>query len=810
MYSNYEINGTYQLSKMKATDRVSGSLLLHAYLHLPDPSYIESLKSLPAPVTPPLINIKKLFPLKNNGWMGPGSGIMSAPGEGKDHGFGNPSELGIEMESTVTIQRNSSPSQISSRMTSLSSFPNLPSNHVPSSSETRVGDNVNKLRDRKENNWDTDTGPDSKSEDSEPDSDRNGSDWNDDENQNVLDHSFAKGSPKLTESPDRKLFRVRPAVSTFLLNGNHRHGMHVKSKTVRTLQSASSIESSSLSGSVPSSSLCDGQNDFEEGGSTRFGSIFKNENENEDENENFGRNWGSNNNEKEKLLSRKNGEKKVIDIEEERERIEEREDLMEESFSSYTTSDIIPNKNSHNNVRIIIDSINNNLHNKNGNNNNKITKIYNNDNMKNMNKSSNDIINNNDNNNRLQIQRNKLLIRPNSSNGLLNVNRQSMLDGVSKCLYGLSLVQDETNEMLFKMQKKLEIRQSARAAKCESSAAASNINYLSSRGKVKDDKKIDNHEIEKKEILKKRFIDVKKCERNQNENENENENSHFNINQESHRSTTVSVSLSEQIDPKSNFQKLKTGENNLITKNISTLSCTSLECSAVALNPFRNILENTEQSNDDRFVTGHMVIAEIAEDDGSVEENIIENYDSFSMESDPGSLSSGEMIVISSSDYTVTTSHTGVATISSPIHKMINTGGESSSRSPMMESSTRSPVMESSSRSPMMESSSRSPMMESSSRSPMMESSSPVIESSFMFAEIDSPSVSIRAVSPFHQLLAMTDNHVLSSKNVNKNQNIIHSIDNKIVPNENRICNDSNKFITSTDTTSASHNSSFS
>ena len=61
--------------------------------------------------------------------------------------------------------------------------------------------------------------------------------------------------------------------------------------------------------------------------------------------------------------------------EKERERIEEREGFMKESFSSYTTTDIVPNKDRHNNVRIIIDSINNNLNNKNGNNNNKITKI---------------------------------------------------------------------------------------------------------------------------------------------------------------------------------------------------------------------------------------------------------------------------------------------------------------------------------------------------------------------------------------------------------------------------------------------------
>jgi hypothetical protein len=51
----------------------------------------------------------------------------------------------------------------------------------------------------------------------------------------------------------------------------------------------------------------------------------------------------------------------------------------------------------------------------------------------------------------------------NSMNGMLNPNRRSMLEDVSKCLNGLSIVQEGTDGLLERMNRQLEKRQSAKA-----------------------------------------------------------------------------------------------------------------------------------------------------------------------------------------------------------------------------------------------------------------------------------------------------------------------------------------------------------
>ena len=695
--SQYEINGTYQLSKSKTSDRVSGSLSLHAYLHLPDPSYIEGLisSSTITPLTPSVIDIKKLSPLKKNGWMDPGSGMSSGSGVGTDPGSGTRSivsggvGVGVEMcgGNSVGMRRNSSPTGMTSKLSNTPShFSNSPVCPMPapssSGSDVRVGEDIGKLRDQKGPYCGSNTEPDPRSEDLELDSSIRSNEWDEDENENILEDSFAKGSPKLTESPDRKLFRVRPAVSSFLLHGNYSHGMHVKSKAVRTLQSASSIESLSLSGSGSGSSLCIGQCELEDGGSKRLGLDFDDNGDNENElefeieNENEGdnRNKNKNRNYEVSLVQVSSSESKQV-LERSSRGDEERDDKggggegrenddwLEESFSSCTTVDIIPKKKNDNNVRNIINNINENVNNNNSNNNNS---------------------NHNNNSNNNKIQRNKLLIRPSSSNGLLNINRQSMLEGVSKCLNGLSLAQDDTNDMIKRMREKLEIRKSARASKIEILSLNidndfSNTNLhnkeknINLNANINVDKKInETHDVNRKlyseEDRKKKLISEEdKMDKKTKINASQNGiNNQLLLPDSDSESNNTNFHIKK--DEKENYQKTIKPKNSF--KNVYSSTDTSAECSTEALNPFRNILEKTKQINNNNCNIFNSKMTEKVDEENDADinqegEDRIENYDSFCMESDPGSLDSTEMIVISSSGYTVTTSSAGVARVSS-------------------------------------------------------------------------------------------------------------------------------------------------
>ena len=156
------MSGTYPLSKAKASDRVSGSLSLHAYLHMPDAAYVEGIRATAMPwsastvQSPPALPHRRHTVAARTAWAVGESSINN----------NNDSPAHQEMKGFNPI--------------------------------------IDQTQESKEiNEW----------EEGEDD---------------VLELTFAPHSPKIAESPDRRLFKHRPPVFSFGENGPH--GPDTKSK----------------------------------------------------------------------------------------------------------------------------------------------------------------------------------------------------------------------------------------------------------------------------------------------------------------------------------------------------------------------------------------------------------------------------------------------------------------------------------------------------------------------------------------------------------------------------------------------------
>lgn len=282
----YEVSGTYQLCKAKATDRVSGSLTLHAYLHLPDISYVEAVRA-----TVPQHSL-----LQQQSIYAPPQRRHTAA-----------AKVAWSDPSTTADRRVASQNTVIPLHVEAEDFESSPMTN----------------------------------------------EWDEDED-DPLELSFAPHSPKVVESPDRRLFRHRPAVCSFGVHGHH--GPDSKSK-IRTAADGSG------SGLPVHSDLT--------AGSTKLGLNFHDDSEDDDS------------------------------------------DGEAEDKDEFDISGVALTRQTCSNRSV-----------------------------------------------------SKLAARkgvPTSS--AVSINRQSMLDGVSKCLDGLSMTQDSADSYLERMQKKLAGRQSAKVAK---------------------------------------------------------------------------------------------------------------------------------------------------------------------------------------------------------------------------------------------------------------------------------------------------------------------------------------------------------
>ena len=99
-------------------------------------------------------------------------------------------------------------------------------------------------------------------------------DWDEDGDDDVLELSQAPHSPKVAESPDRRLFRTRPEVCSFGVHGHH--GPDAKSK-MRMRPSITDVTGSTGSGpmSLAQAELIGGSKklglDFDDGSAYEYG-----------------------------------------------------------------------------------------------------------------------------------------------------------------------------------------------------------------------------------------------------------------------------------------------------------------------------------------------------------------------------------------------------------------------------------------------------------------------------------------------------------------------------------------------------------
>jgi hypothetical protein len=326
------ISGNYPLNKVKASDRVSGSLAVQASLHLPLASFIDVILHPTSPQSAQSKKTSSPAPIKiawteggNEAVRNPSPGFLSLP---------NPPPLALPLHpSLLTCGSEDHSFNVNG----------IASQSVDSESLPLVNE------------------------------------WDDDEEGGVLELSFAPHSPKVTESPDRKLFRVRPAVSSFLLHGHHGQGMHIKAKHIRRGSIDEITNSVADSVSLAHSELL--------GGSKRLQLDFLGE-------ESCG--WG-------------NGD------------LQENPIIKSAEFKAPSSSFQCSSSKSGNKGSLAL------IRKKKG------------------------------------LESRKIGRDRNSMNGMLNPNRRSMLEDVSKCLNGLSIVQEDTDGLLERMNRQLEKRQSAKA-----------------------------------------------------------------------------------------------------------------------------------------------------------------------------------------------------------------------------------------------------------------------------------------------------------------------------------------------------------
>ena len=184
------VEGTYPMAKLRPGDRVSGTLTLRAALHLPDAAQLADL------LDPTMQGVGASPP--------PLRAASAPPGDGEDDGNDRPpppppelpalpvweEEEGGDDEAFDTFE----PLELAPACTEGASR----SRSVFDARATRSG-----------------LSPTEDAEDGAGESE-----W-DAEETDVLEVSFAPSSPKVTESPDRRRFRLRPAVSSFTQHGHH-------------------------------------------------------------------------------------------------------------------------------------------------------------------------------------------------------------------------------------------------------------------------------------------------------------------------------------------------------------------------------------------------------------------------------------------------------------------------------------------------------------------------------------------------------------------------------------------------------------
>lgn len=525
----HEVSGTYPLTKAKASDRVSGSLSLHAYLHMPDAAYVEGIRASAMPWSAPHVQSPPVLPHRRHtvaartAWAAGESSINNntdSPAHQEMKGF-NP--------------------------------------------------NIDQAQESKDI-----------------------SEWEDGED-DVLELTFAPHSPKIAESPDRRLFKHRPPVFSFGENGPH--GPDTKSKIRMRPTTADDT-------GAEGSSMQHVQSDLV-GGSKQLGLNFNDDSDSEEEGYS-----------------------------------EDRDEWDPSGLEQFSTNRSAPKG---------------------------------------------------------------VANRSASSPNTLSYNRKSMLDGVSKCLNGLSVAQDGADCFLEKMQKQLDGRQSAkslsrggggklspRRAKSDSNisitkASISDISYPDSspqrvltstptrnnkergREKEKENEKV-RIEDSSKEKEKEKDKEIERCKENEK-------------NRERAKDSEKSKEKDIEIDKGKGKEKEKEKEKDsgkevgkyqvykavkvAAVSNFMSLSSAPVTTSSPppapasrfnADSPFRDVTDyydDRKASRDDQRIERE----DNREGDGDREGD---NDDDES-----GSIDSSEMIVIASTGFTITTSSSGVGYMTS-------------------------------------------------------------------------------------------------------------------------------------------------
>ena len=189
-----QIAGTYPMSKIRPSDRVSGTLTLRAALRLPEPTYIADLFATATQAGPLHLPLRMTTVSKDRAKDEDNTLTRRlAPVRGRSH-----SQPSIRTMSSSLLhmckEEDESP---------LNGF-----RHDHSQSMFDADD------EDADNHHNTSYLP------LRADGCEEGGSWDEDES-DVLEVSFAPSSPKVTESPDRRRFRLRPAVSSFTLHGHH-------------------------------------------------------------------------------------------------------------------------------------------------------------------------------------------------------------------------------------------------------------------------------------------------------------------------------------------------------------------------------------------------------------------------------------------------------------------------------------------------------------------------------------------------------------------------------------------------------------
>jgi hypothetical protein len=203
------VEGTYPMAKVRPGDRVSGTLSLRAALHLPDAAQVADLVGVGASPQP-------MCAVPASPGRGGGGGEDDDDDDGREAAIGDGSvarDRSLPLPApALEAWEEEGDDDVDDDDDDDETDPLEPLELAPAGAESAS---------RSRSVFDASTAHNGSS----PSGDGAGGgvgegEW-DEEETDVLEVSFAPSSPKVTESPDRRRFRLRPAVSSFTQHGHH-------------------------------------------------------------------------------------------------------------------------------------------------------------------------------------------------------------------------------------------------------------------------------------------------------------------------------------------------------------------------------------------------------------------------------------------------------------------------------------------------------------------------------------------------------------------------------------------------------------